>query len=109
MNTFISGFHYDAHPMAMMAGVVGSLAAFYHDKMDMDDPEHRMLAAKRMIAKALPEFSGGRFSFEAEPVLIGPGLRIREIEITTCREIFRIGEGIVDLVRQCARQLLPGW
>ena len=51
LNTFISGFHYDAHPMAMMAGVVGSLAAFYHDKMDMDNPEHRMLAAKRMIAK----------------------------------------------------------
>ena len=51
MNHFISGFHYDAHPMAMMAGVVGSLAAFYHDKMDMDNPEHRMLAAKRMIAK----------------------------------------------------------
>ena len=51
LNTFISGFHYDAHPMAMMAGVVGSLAAFYHDKMDMDNPEHRILAAKRMIAK----------------------------------------------------------
>ena len=51
MNTFIDGFHYDAHPMAMMAGVVGSLSAFYHDKMDMEDPEHRMLAAKRMIAK----------------------------------------------------------
>ena len=51
MNHFISGFHYDAHPMAMMAGVVGSLAAFYHDRMDMKDPEHRMLAAKRMIAK----------------------------------------------------------
>ena len=51
LNTFISGFHYDAHPMAMMAGVVGSVSAFYHDKMDMSDPEHRMLAAKRMIAK----------------------------------------------------------
>jgi len=51
LNTFISGFHYDAHPMAMMAGVVGSLAAFYHDKMDMSKPDHRMLAAKRMIAK----------------------------------------------------------
>jgi citrate synthase len=51
MNHFISGFHYDAHPMAMMAGVVGSLAAFYHDRMDMNNPEHRMLAAKRMIAK----------------------------------------------------------
>jgi len=51
LNTFISGFHYDAHPMAMMAGVVGSLAAFYHDNLDMENPEHRMLAAKRMIAK----------------------------------------------------------
>lgn len=51
LNTFINGFHYDAHPMAMMAGVVGSLAAFYHDKLDMENPEHRVLAAKRMIAK----------------------------------------------------------
>ncbi len=51
LNTFITSFHYDAHPMAMMAGVVGSLSAFYHDKMDMDNPEHRMLAAKRIIAK----------------------------------------------------------
>ncbi len=51
LNHFIAGFHYDAHPMAMMAGVVGSLAAFYHDRMDMDNPEHRMLATQRMIAK----------------------------------------------------------
>ena len=51
LNQFISGFHYDAHPMAMMAGVVGSLAAFYHDRLDMDNPDHRMLAAQRMIAK----------------------------------------------------------
>ncbi|MFB3079149.1 MAG: citrate synthase [Lysobacterales bacterium] len=51
LNHFIAGFHYDAHPMAMMAGVVGSLAAFYHYRMDMDNPEHRMLAAQRMIAK----------------------------------------------------------
>ena len=51
LNTFMSGFHYDAHPMAMMAGVVGSLAAFYHDRLDMNDPEQRMLAAKRLMAK----------------------------------------------------------
>ena len=51
LHTFISGFHYDAHPMAMMAGVVGSLAAFYHDKLDINDPAQRMLAAERMIAK----------------------------------------------------------
>jgi len=51
LNHFISGFHYDAHPMAMMAGVVGSLAAFYHNHLDMENPGERMLAAKRMIAK----------------------------------------------------------
>ncbi|MGD8356491.1 MAG: citrate synthase [Lysobacterales bacterium] len=51
LNHFISGFHYDAHPMAMMAGVVGSLAAFYHNHLDMGDPEQRLLSAKRMIAK----------------------------------------------------------
>jgi citrate synthase len=51
LNQFISGFHYDAHPMAMMAGVVGSLAAFYHDKLDMENEAHRMQAAQRMIAK----------------------------------------------------------
>ena len=51
LNQFISGFHYDAHPMAMMAGVVGSLAAFYHNRLDMENPDHRMLSAMRMIAK----------------------------------------------------------
>jgi citrate synthase len=51
LNHFIKGFHYDAHPMAMMAGVVGSLAAFYHNRLDMENPEHRLLSAKRMIAK----------------------------------------------------------
>lgn len=51
LNHFISGFHYDAHPMAMMAGVVGSLAAFYHNRLDMENPDHRILSAKRMIAK----------------------------------------------------------
>ncbi len=58
LNTFMSGFHYDAHPMAMMAGVVGSLAAFYHDRLDMSDPAQRMLAAKRMIAK-MPTIAAG--------------------------------------------------
>ena len=51
LNTFMSGFHYDAHPMAMMAGVVGSLAAFYHDSFDKTNPEDRAMTAKRMIAK----------------------------------------------------------
>ena len=48
---FIDGFHYDAHPMAMVSGVVGSMAAFYHDSMDIDNRRHRDIFAHRIIAK----------------------------------------------------------
>ena len=51
MRSFIDGFHYDAHPMAMMVGIVGSLSAFYHSELNMDDPEHRRISAMRMVAK----------------------------------------------------------
>ena len=45
------GFLRSSHPMAIMVGVVGALSAFYHDEMDIDNPQHRMLAAHRIIAK----------------------------------------------------------
>ena len=48
---FMSGFRYDAHPMAMLCGVVGGMSSFYHDSMDINDPEHRMITAHRLIAK----------------------------------------------------------
>ena len=48
---FLGGFRHDAHPMAMMCGMLGSLAAFYHDNLDLDDPEQRRMAAIRLIAK----------------------------------------------------------
>ncbi|WP_345552361.1 citrate synthase [Microbulbifer aestuariivivens] len=48
---FFKGFRYDAHPMAMMCGVVGALASFYHDSLDINDPEHRKISAHRLIAK----------------------------------------------------------
>ncbi|SHE94324.1 citrate synthase [Microbulbifer donghaiensis] len=48
---FFKGFRYDAHPMAMMCGVVGALASFYHDSLDINDPEHRRISADRLIAK----------------------------------------------------------
>ncbi len=51
LRKFFDGFTHDAHPMAMMTGVVSSLAAFYHDKMDIRDPEHRRITAHRLIAK----------------------------------------------------------
>ncbi|MGY6553124.1 MAG: citrate synthase [Wenzhouxiangella sp.] len=51
VNSFIAGFHYDAHPMAILSGVIASMAGFYQQNLDMHDPEHRDLAAKRLIAK----------------------------------------------------------
>ncbi|MDH5544814.1 MAG: citrate synthase [Gammaproteobacteria bacterium] len=51
LKRFYDGFYHDAHPMAIMVGVVGSLSAFYHDSLDIYDPEHRRTAAYRLIAK----------------------------------------------------------
>ena len=49
--TFYRGFRRDAHPMAIMCGVVGALSAFYHDSTDVADPQQRMIASHRLIAK----------------------------------------------------------
>jgi citrate synthase len=49
--TFYRGFRRDAHPMAIMCGVVGALSAFYHDSTDINDPQQRMIASHRLIAK----------------------------------------------------------
>ena len=48
---FYNGFRRDAHPMAVMCGVVGALSAFYHDSLDINNPEHRRISAFRLIAK----------------------------------------------------------
>ena len=48
---FYQGFRRDAHPMAVLCGVVGGLAAFYHDALDINNPRHREIAAFRLIAK----------------------------------------------------------
>lgn len=51
MARFFSGFRRDAHPMAMMVGVVGALSAFYQDSLEISNPEHRRLAENRLISK----------------------------------------------------------
>ena len=48
---FLDGFRHDAHPMAMLMGMVGSMASFYHNNLDYEDPAQRHLAAVRLIAK----------------------------------------------------------
>ncbi|MAZ38587.1 MAG: citrate (Si)-synthase [Legionellales bacterium] len=51
INQFFNGFRRDAHPMAVMVGVVGALSAFYHDSLDIKNAEDRMISAYRLIAK----------------------------------------------------------
>ncbi|WP_374448271.1 citrate synthase [Stella sp.] len=51
INLFFRGFRRDAHPMAVMCGVVGALSAFYHDSLDINDPHQRLIASYRLIAK----------------------------------------------------------
>jgi citrate synthase len=51
MHFFLRGFRRDAHPMAVMTGLVGAMSAFYHDSTDINNPEHREISAIRLIAK----------------------------------------------------------
>lgn len=51
LSHFFNGFRRDAHPMAIMCGVVGALSAFYHDSLDISNEEHRVVSAHRLIAK----------------------------------------------------------
>ena len=51
MQFFLRGFRRDAHPMAVLTGLVGAMSAFYHDSTDINNPEHRHIAAIRLIAK----------------------------------------------------------
>ena len=51
LSRFYTGYRYDAHPMSIMAGVFGAIASYYHDATDIRNPEHRLLTARRVIAK----------------------------------------------------------
>jgi citrate synthase len=62
IRTFFNGFRRDAHPMAIMCGVVGALSAFYHDSTDISDPYHREVAAFRLIAK-MPTIAAMSYKF----------------------------------------------
>src|SRR5271168_2733935 len=57
---FFQGFHHNAHPMAMVSAVVASMAAFYHDTMNIEDPRHREIFAHRIIEK-LPTIAAAAY------------------------------------------------
>lgn len=60
MLNFFKGFRYDAHPMAMLSAVVGSMSAYYHNEMDARNPEHRDIFAHRILAK-LPTIAAAAY------------------------------------------------
>ncbi len=62
MMNFFKGFRRDAHPMAIMTGVIGAMSAFYHDSLDINDPNQREVASIRMIAK-MPTIAAMAFQY----------------------------------------------
>ncbi len=71
LKNFFNGFRRDAHPMAIMVGVVGALAAFYHDSTDINDPMQRKIASHRMIAK-MPTIAAMAYKYSIGQPFISP-------------------------------------
>ncbi len=71
MHQFLRGFRRDAHPMAVMTGMVGALSAFYHDTLDINNAEHRHIAAIRLIAK-MPTLVAMAYKYSAGQPMIYP-------------------------------------
>ncbi len=69
--TFYRGFRRDAHPMAIMCGVVGALSAFYHDSTEIHDPHQRMIASHRLIAK-MPTIAAMAYKYSVGQPFIYP-------------------------------------
>ena len=71
LKRFYTGFHYDAHPMAMLSSIVGGMSAFYHDTTDTSNPEHRTIFARRMIAK-IPTIAAAAYKYSVGQPLVYP-------------------------------------
>ena len=71
MLNFFKGFRYDAHPMAMLSAVVGSMSAYYHSEMDSSNPEHRDIFANRILAK-LPTIAAAAYKLNIGQPFIYP-------------------------------------
>ncbi|MEX0583958.1 MAG: citrate synthase [Sneathiella sp.] len=71
LTQFYRGFRRDAHPMAVMVGVVGALSAFYHDSTDITDPKQRMIASYRLIAK-MPTIAAMAYKYSVGQPFIYP-------------------------------------
>ncbi len=71
LTTFYRGFRRDAHPMAIMCGVVGALSSFYHDSTDINDPQQRTIASHRLIAK-MPTIAAMAYKYSVGQPFVYP-------------------------------------
>ncbi|AEG49435.1 citrate synthase I [Sphingobium chlorophenolicum L-1] len=71
LTTFYRGFRRDAHPMAIMCGVVGALSAFYHDSTDINDPDQHRIASHRLIAK-MPTIAAMAYKYSVGQPFVYP-------------------------------------
>ena len=97
---FFQGFHNNAHPMAMMVGVVGSLSAFYHDSIDISDPRHRLIAKIPTIAAACYKHNVGEPVIYPKNSLDYTGNFLRMMFATPCEEyeVDPLAERAMDLL-----------
>mgnify|MGYP005848860905 CR=1 FL=1 len=79
LRTFFNGFRRDAHPMAIMVGVVGALSAFYHDKLDINDPKQRDLAAVKIVAK-MPTIAAMAYKYSIGQPFVYPDNNLKYSE-----------------------------
>jgi citrate synthase len=71
LRSFYNGFRRDAHPMAVLCAVVGAMSAFYHDSLDINDPQHRRISAFRLIAK-IPTIAAWAYKYSIGQPFIYP-------------------------------------
>ncbi|GAB4121892.1 MAG: citrate synthase [Sideroxydans sp.] len=76
---FFNGFRRDAHPMAVMVGVVGALSAFYHDSLDITNPQHRAISAQRLLAK-VPTIAAMAYKYSIGEPFMYPQNRLSYVE-----------------------------
>jgi citrate synthase len=79
MLNFFKGFRYNAHPMAMLSAVVGSMSAYYHDTTDVHNPEHRDIFAHRIVAK-LPTIAAAAYKLSVGQPFMYPKNRLNYTE-----------------------------
>lgn len=103
LRRFYTGFRHDAHPMAIMVGVVGALSAFYHDSTDITDPVHREISAHRLIAK-MPSIAADSFKYSIGQPFIYPQNSLGYVE-NFLRMMFAVPTTDYEVHPSCVKAL----